>query len=166
MRMGKKALCYGFIYKLKHSLHHSYYLSALELPNWTLLPSQAEWCPLKLFRHSFWCSTMLCSGPGPALDLNIGHTYFDDITIAFFPDDTAVLSVNESPATTSDKSQSGFNRVSMWLKQLKINVKRVKSTHVNLIINKQSCSPAHLDNIVNPHTDQVRNKGVYTLSFG
>ena len=63
----------------------------------------------------------------------------DNITIATFADDTAILASNKSPIEASLLVQDYLNQLQLWLTRWKICINAEKSHHVTFTLRKEEC---------------------------
>jgi hypothetical protein len=63
----------------------------------------------------------------------------NDIVIAKFTDDTAIMASNENPQTASHSLQTHLNKLEAWLRNWPIKVNETKSAQVTFTNRKTDC---------------------------
>jgi uncharacterized UPF0160 family protein len=91
--------------------------------------------------------------------------FFDHYYIYFSPptfaDDTAVLAINNNPATASSKLQSNLLAMQNWLIKWKVKVNESKSTHVTFITCREMCPSVHIIKVQLPQVEDVKYLGLH-----
>lgn len=85
----------------------------------------------------------------------------DDVTIASFADDTALLASHENPIIASHLLQSELDELSEWLINWRVKVNENKSTHVTFTTRHDTCPPVSLNNVLIPQSDEVKYLGMH-----
>jgi hypothetical protein len=63
-----------------------------------------------------------------------------ETTSATFADDTAVLAIDNNPATASSKLQSSLLAIQNWLIKWRLKANESKPTHVTVTTRRETCS--------------------------
>ncbi|CAK1588943.1 unnamed protein product [Parnassius mnemosyne] len=85
----------------------------------------------------------------------------DNVTVATFADDTAVLACSRSPDDASAILQHSLDEIDKWLSKWKIKASATKSVHVTFTLRRGNCPPVSLRNNSLPQSDNVRYLGMY-----
>lgn len=85
----------------------------------------------------------------------------EDVTVATYADDTAILAADENPSIASRSVQEAVTRVETWLTKWRIRASETKSVHITFTLRKSSCPPVTLNNQVIPSTDVVKYLGLH-----
>jgi hypothetical protein len=80
---------------------------------------------------------------------------------ATFADDTTILASQENPITASRKLQNHLNRFEKWLKRWRIQVTKIRSTHVTLTLRRENCPTVTLNGNQIPQEDTAKYLGIY-----
>ena len=100
-------------------------------------------------------------GPTLYLLFTVDLSLSNDIITATFADDTAILAVNEDPASASLLLQHHLNKLDLWLKKWRIKVNKSKSTHVTFTNRRATCPPVKLNSTQIPQADDVKYLGIH-----
>lgn len=84
----------------------------------------------------------------------------DEVTIATYADDTALLATSQSPAEASNFIQKQLDLTQLWLKKWNIQVNAEKSTHVTFALRKEDCPPVALNGVIIPSSNFVKYLGL------
>jgi hypothetical protein len=82
-------------------------------------------------------------------------------TIATFADDTAVLATDSDPAVASQKLQTDFLAIQIWLQKWRIQANAHKSDHVTFTTRSGTCPPVHMNNVQLLCEDHVKYHGLH-----
>lgn len=85
----------------------------------------------------------------------------DNVTIATYADDTAILASDVSPNEASFLVQRYLNQLQMWLSKWKICINAEKSNHVLFTLKKGECPPLHINGSEIPKADTVKYLGMH-----
>ena len=85
----------------------------------------------------------------------------DDVTVATYADDTALLASNDSKEDASKIVQNHLNKISIWLKKWNICVNAEKSRHITFALRKGDCPSIFLNGEIIPKTDCVKYLGMH-----
>lgn len=85
----------------------------------------------------------------------------DEVTIATYADDTALLATSQSHAEASNFIQKQLDLTQLWLKKWNIKVNAEKSTHVTFTLRKEDCPPVALNGVIIPPSNCVKYLGLY-----
>ena len=85
----------------------------------------------------------------------------DDLTIATYADDTAIMATNTCPVTASEIVQEELNLIQDWLKKWNIKVNTEKSVHVTFTLRRNDCLPVKLNGIHIPTSTSVKYLGLH-----
>jgi hypothetical protein len=80
-----------------------------------------------------------------------------DTTTTTFADDTAVLTTDSDPAIASHKLQTGLLAIKKWLKTWHMKASGTKSTHITFTTSRETCPPVHINNILLPQTEKIKD---------
>ena len=150
----------GLLYKLKKLLPHTYY-SILKsyLTNRQFMVKYAD-----AITTTFPMEAGIPQGRvlGPLLfsiytaDLPISN----EITIATFADDTALLATHADPAIASSTLQRCLDSMEKWFQKWGFKINEKKSSHVTFTFRKQTCPQVTINNTIIPSKDSVRYLGM------
>jgi hypothetical protein len=70
-----------------------------------------------------------------------------------FADDTAVLATGRDPGIASQKLQTNVGTIQKWLKKWRIKPNESKSAHATFTTRRETCPPAHINNVNLPQQD-------------
>jgi len=79
-----------------------------------------------------------------------------DITVATFADDTALLASNPCAARASEILQKGLQEMEKWMAEWRITASTTKSVHVTFTLRKEDCAPVTLNGAQLPHQTSVK----------
>lgn len=85
----------------------------------------------------------------------------NNITLATFADDTAIMASDVNPIIASKKLQSYLNKLQTWLNIWRIKVNSSKSVHITFTTKSKNCAAISLNNCVLPHKEEVRYLGIH-----
>lgn len=85
----------------------------------------------------------------------------NDVTLATYADDTAILASNQSPSVASNMVQQQLDLTEVWLKKWNIKVNADKSSHVTYTLRKEECSPVFLNGVKIPEAKCVKYLGLH-----
>lgn len=151
----------GLLYKLKSSLPHSYYNLIKSYLNERFFQIKYEnvLTDLKPIQSGVPQGSVL----GPILyliytsDIPTGQ----NVTVATFADDTAILSVNDDPQVASNNLQNLLNEFQVWLQKWRVKVNVTKSSHITFTLRRENCPPVSLNNILLTEVESVKYLGVH-----
>lgn len=84
-----------------------------------------------------------------------------EIHTSTFADDTAILSVNESPQEASHKLQIHVHLLEKWLQQWRIKINERKCSHITFTLRKETCVSILINNQIVPQHSEVKYLGVH-----
>lgn len=84
-----------------------------------------------------------------------------DVKMATFVDDTALLSTHVNLNTASRELQDHLNNIQKWLKSWRMKVNESKSTHVTFTLRKKTCPSVSLNDIKIPKAPNVKYLGMH-----
>ena len=150
----------GLLYKLKKMLPHPYY-SILKsyLTNRQFIVKCLDATSATLPIES---GISQGSVLGPLLfsiytaDLPISN----EVTIATFADDTALLATHADPAIASSTLQRSLDYMEKWFQKWGFKINEKKSSHVTFTLRKQTCPQVTINNTIIPCKDSVRHLGM------
>ncbi|KAJ8730540.1 hypothetical protein PYW08_001953 [Mythimna loreyi] len=85
----------------------------------------------------------------------------DEVTIATYADDTAVLSCHKDPDTASMKLQTHLDKIGKWFRKWRIKASAAKSTHVSFTLKRGNCAPVNFNGTVLPQKTTVKYLGIH-----
>lgn len=85
----------------------------------------------------------------------------ENVLVATYADDTAILASSASPTTASNNVQIQLKEMELWLNNWNINVNTEKSAHVTFSLGRQNCPSLTLNNQVIPHNQKVKYLGLH-----
>lgn len=85
----------------------------------------------------------------------------NNVTVATFADDTAILACSSCPKKASAILQHSLNEIEKWLTKWRINTSASKSVHVTFTLRKGNCPPVTLHNKQLPERDSAKYLGMY-----
>lgn len=85
----------------------------------------------------------------------------DQVSMATFVDDTALLSTHVNPNTASRELQDYLNDLQVWLRDWRIKVNEGKSAHVSFTLKKRICPAVSLNGVKIPRENHVRYLGLH-----
>ncbi|KAL7295873.1 hypothetical protein TKK_0010918 [Trichogramma kaykai] len=84
-----------------------------------------------------------------------------NITIATYADDTALLYTNTDHILAADIMQTHISRMEEWFKTWRISVNETMSVNITFTLKKLTCPPIKLNDKVIPQENQVKYLGMY-----
>lgn len=84
-----------------------------------------------------------------------------EVKMATFVDDTAILSTHVNPNTASRELQDHLNDIQKWLKSWRVKVNETKSAHVTFTLKKRTCPAVSLNDIKIPKVSDVKYLGMH-----
>lgn len=84
----------------------------------------------------------------------------DDVTVATYADDTAIIATSECPTEASAFAQHQLNDLGVWINKWNIKVNAEKSSHITFAYGRRDCPPVHLNNNVIPERSTVKYLGM------
>jgi hypothetical protein len=81
--------------------------------------------------------------------------------MATFADDTAIMSSDHNPNTTSQKLQQHLNLLQNWMEQWKITVNIAKSTQITFTTRRTVCLQVSIKNLPIPIKQEVTYINIY-----
>lgn len=84
----------------------------------------------------------------------------ENVVVATYADDTAVLSSNLCPVTASHYVQKQINEIEKWLQKWSIKVNTAKSAHVTFTLGRQDSPDILLNNATIPKQQTVKYLGL------
>ena len=85
----------------------------------------------------------------------------DDLFIATYADDTALMVSNSDPDTASNKLQEYLNNTQNWFHKWRIQVNEAKSTHISFTNRKIISPPVYLNSKQIPYSNSVKYLGMH-----
>jgi len=85
----------------------------------------------------------------------------NQVTVATFADDTAILSSHENPIKATEVLQQHINTTQIWMKKWRIKANEAKSNHVTFTMRRGSCPPIKLNNQQIPQSNDVKYLGIH-----
>lgn len=85
----------------------------------------------------------------------------NDVTVATYADDTAMLVARSTPVEASRILQKQLNVTQLWLDKWNIEVNAEKSTHVTFTLNKDDCPSVSLNGVSIPQSNCVKYLGLH-----
>lgn len=85
----------------------------------------------------------------------------DDVTIATYADDTAILASSNCPTDASNVIQKQLDLTEKWLDMWNIKVNTEKSTHVTFTLRKEDCPSPKLKGDTIPSSNYVKYLGLH-----
>ncbi|KAL4107965.1 hypothetical protein QTP88_018234 [Uroleucon formosanum] len=90
----------------------------------------------------------------------------DNITLAMFADDTAILSTRNSQFTATDNLQKSIDNIFAWTRRWKIKINSDKSVQVNYTLRKTENIQIVLNKSPIPQKDSAKYLGMHLDSLG
>ena len=84
----------------------------------------------------------------------------DEVTIATFADDTAIMAVGEDVQETTERLQSAINQINGWTKRWRIKLNESKSTHINFTNRRMNPVPITINQKVIPYENNAKYLGM------
>lgn len=84
----------------------------------------------------------------------------EDITIATFADDTAIMAIEESHEAATEKVQLAINKVLVWTKKWRIKLNETKSIHIDFTNKKEQHFPVYINNQQIPYANTAKYLGM------
>ena len=84
----------------------------------------------------------------------------NEVTIATFADDTALLATHADPAIASSTLQRSLDSMGKWFQKWGFKRNEKKSSHVTFTLRKQPCPQVTINNTIIPSKDSVRYLGM------
>lgn len=84
----------------------------------------------------------------------------NNIMVATYADDTAIIAANDSPVQASIFVQNELDLLNQWLKKWNIKVNSQKSNHVTFALRRGDCPSINIDGNAIPKCDTVRYLGM------
>lgn len=85
----------------------------------------------------------------------------NDIMIATYADDTAILSSNINPSIASKQLQDYLTTLEAWFKKWRIKINENKSTHITFTLCKHTCPAVEINGMFIPQNNQAKYLGMY-----
>jgi hypothetical protein len=85
----------------------------------------------------------------------------DDVTVATFADDTAVLSSDDDPVIASQCVQQCLNHIQDWCRYWRVKINNNKSTHVSFTLRRGNCPNVLFNDEPVPTQEGVKYLGLY-----
>lgn len=85
----------------------------------------------------------------------------DDVTIATYADDTAIISSKETLSEASYMIQTELDKIQNWLHKWRIQINTEKSAHVTFAMRRGICPPVYLNSTEIPIRDSVKYLGMH-----
>lgn len=85
----------------------------------------------------------------------------EDVTVATYADDTALIAVNEAPDIASEMIQNQLNDIEVWLRKWNIKVNTDKSAHITFTLRRQDCPAVVLNGTPIPQQTSVKYLGLH-----
>jgi hypothetical protein len=151
----------GLLYKIKQTLpHHFFMILKSYLANrFYQVKHQSEFSTFKDINSGVPQGSVL----GPILYslYTFDLPESDNVHIATFADDTALLACSEDPGEASNLLQEQINKIQQWLEKWKVNVNTAKSAHITFTMRRQTCPEVKLNNVQLPRKDTVKYLGMH-----
>lgn len=87
--------------------------------------------------------------------------YTNEVMMATFVDDTAILATHKNPNTASRILQENLDGVHNWLNKWRIKVNESKSAHITFTTNQRFCPTVSLNSVPIPKTETVKYLGIH-----
>lgn len=84
----------------------------------------------------------------------------NEVTVATYADDTALLATSQSHEDASKIIQKQLDLTQSWLKKWNIKVNAEKSSHVTFTLRKENCPPVVLNGVTIPSSNSVKYLGL------
>ena len=84
----------------------------------------------------------------------------NEVTIATFADDTALLATHADPAIASSTLQQSLDSMEKWFQKWGFKINEKKSSHITFTPRKQTCPQVTINNTIIPSKDSVRYLGM------
>lgn len=84
----------------------------------------------------------------------------NDVTVATYADDTAIVATSQCPTEASIFVQNEIDLLEKWLKKWNIKVNSEKSSHITFALRKQDCSSLHINGVQIPKQNNVKYLGM------
>lgn len=84
----------------------------------------------------------------------------DNVMVATYADDTAIMATSDSPDEASLFVQNEINELDQWLKKWNVKVNCEKSQHTTFTLKRQHCPPITLNGNTIPKSDTVKYLGM------
>lgn len=85
----------------------------------------------------------------------------ENVFIATYADDTAIMASNQSPIEASNLVQKQLDKIQSWLDRWKIKVNTNKSVHVLFTLRRNDCPPCHMYGSTIPKLNSVKYLGLH-----
>lgn len=85
----------------------------------------------------------------------------ENVTIATYADDTAILFSHSSPLTASEQTQKHLNEAQKWFRNWRIKINETKSSHITFTLRRDTCPPVQLNDKYIPQVDVVKYLGMH-----
>lgn len=85
----------------------------------------------------------------------------EDVTMATFADDTAILTSDKNQDQASEKLQNHLDQLQEWLQRWKIKVNNQKSAQITFTTRRSNCPQVTLNNIPIPIKTEVKYLGLH-----
>lgn len=84
----------------------------------------------------------------------------ENVTIATFADDTAILAVGNSSEEATEKLQNAINQINNWTKRWRTKLNESKSIHVNFTNKVNQHIPVYINNKQVPYSNTAKYLGI------
>lgn len=85
----------------------------------------------------------------------------ENVIVATFADDTAILATNKDNMRASEMLQEQLDETERWLRKWRIKASTTKSVHATFTMKKVNCPPVTLNGEVLPESDTVKYLGLH-----
>lgn len=151
----------GLLYKIKQTLPHQYYLLFKSYLSERFFQVKVE-NDLSEY-HLVQAGVPQGSVLGPTLYLiyTADIPFSENVILATFADDTALLSSHQNPTEASTQLQTSLNILETWLRKWRIKVNEEKSVHITFTLRHTTSPDVILNGKVIPNKDTVRYLGIH-----
>lgn len=151
----------GLQYKIKQCLPHDFYriLTSYLMDRYFIIKHQDAYTNVRPIKSGIPQGSVL--GPILYLLYTADIPTSNQVTVATFADDTAVLSSHEDPNKATEVLQENINNIQVWMRKWRIKVNEAKSNHVTFTMRRGTCPPIQMNNQDIPQTDEVKYLGIY-----
>lgn len=87
--------------------------------------------------------------------------FMEDVTVATYADDTALIANNDCPTEASNVIQNYIDSIAIWLKKWNICVNPDKSVHITFALRKGDCPSIFLNGEQIPNSNCVKYLGMH-----
>lgn len=151
----------GLLFKIKRSLSHNFYPLLKSYLEDRIFQVRENGATSKFYELKAGVPQGSVLGPILYSLYTADLPEVEEVTIATFADDTAIMSSNSNPKLASETLQRGLEKISEWMNNWRIKASSTKSVQVTFTLRRGNCPPVKLGGNYLPHNETVRYLGLH-----